>query len=413
MGQKSNNILLIALFVGIIAGVYCGWAFGEKMMGVKFIGDIFLNALRMIIVPLIICSMITGITNLGDVRRLGKTGIKTIIYYMATTGVSVLLGLILVNLIKPGIGAQTTGVNLPEMIRAREGFSFIDVLMGLIPSNLFRSMAETQILPLIIFSLFFGGVLTTLGKKAEGVINFFSICNEAIMKIVHIIMYFAPLGIFGLIAGKLGSVGGGPAFLVELNRLGKYAMTVISGLLIHGIIVLPLFLLILARRNPFYYLFNMSSALTTAFSTASSSATLPLTMECVEKKNLIPQRASSFVLPLGATINMDGTALYEAVAAMFIAQSYGIHLELGQQIIIFFTATLAAIGAAGIPEAGLVTMILVLQSVNLPLEGIGMILTIDWFLDRCRTTVNVWGDSVGAAVIAHTREIQESKSEVT
>ncbi|MGB2697247.1 MAG: dicarboxylate/amino acid:cation symporter [Candidatus Zixiibacteriota bacterium] len=408
MGKKSNNILLIALFVGIIAGGFSGWAFGEKMVGVKFIGDIFLNALRMIIVPLIICSMITGITNLGDVRKLGKTGIKTIFYYMATTGISVLIGLILVNLIKPGIGAQTAGATLPEIIRSREEFSFIDVLMGLIPSNLFKSMAEMQILPLIIFSLFFGGVLTTLGKKAEGVINFFSVCNEAIMKIVHLIMYFAPLGIFGLIAGKLGSVGGGQAFLFELSKLGKYALTVIIGLSVHGVFVLPLFLLILARKNPFSYLFNMSSALTTAFSTASSSATLPLTMECVEKKNLISQRASSFVLPLGATINMDGTALYEAVAAIFIAQSFGIHLEPGQQIIIFFTATLAAIGAAGIPEAGLVTMILVLQSVNLPLEGIGMILTIDWFLDRCRTTVNVWGDSVGAAVIANTKEIQRS-----
>jgi solute carrier family 1 (high affinity glutamate transporter) protein 1 len=232
------------------------------------------------------------------------------------------------------------------------------------------------------------------------------------MRIVHLIMYFAPLGIFGLIAGKLGSVGGGQAFLFELSKLGKYASTVIIGLLIHGIFVLPLFLLILARKNPLSYFLNMSSALTTAFSTASSSATLPLTMECVERKNLISQRASSFVLPLGATINMDGTALYEAVAAIFIAQSFGIHLGPGQQIIIFFTATLAAIGAAGIPEAGLVTMILVLQSVNLPLEGIGMILTIDWFLDRCRTTVNVWGDSVGAAVIANTKEIKKSDSAI-
>lgn len=410
MVKRSNNIFLIALFAGIIAGGFCGWAFGEKIVGVKFLGDIFLNALRMIIVPLIICSMITGITNLGDVRRLGKTGIRTIFYYMATTGISVLIGMILVNLIKPGSAAQVAGAGLPEIIRGREEFSFIDVLMGLIPSNLFQSMAQMQILPLIVFSLFFGGVLTTLGQKAQGVIDFFSVCNEAIMKIVHLIMYFAPLGIFGLIAGKLGSVGGGQAFSLEMSKLGKYALTVISGLLIHGVFVLPLLLLILTRRNPLSYALNMSSALTTAFSTASSSATLPLTMECVEKKNLVSQRASSFVLPLGATINMDGTALYEAVAAIFIAQSFGIHLEPGHQIVIFLTATLAAIGAAGIPEAGLVTMILVLQSVNLPLEGIGMILTIDWFLDRCRTTINVWGDSVGAAVIAHTGEIQKSAS---
>jgi Na+/H+-dicarboxylate symporter len=408
MQGKSNNIYLTALFTGIIAGGFCGWAFGEHMVGVKFLGDMFLNALKMIIVPLIICSMITGITKLGDVRKLGQTGIKTIFYYMATTGISVIIGLILVNLIQPGVGAKVTQAAVPEMIRGREEFSFIDVLMGLIPSNLFQSMAQMQILPLIIFSLFFGGVLTTLGKKAEGVINFFSVCNDAIMKIVNLIMYFAPVGIFGLIAGKLGSVGGGEAFTLELSKLSKYALTVITGLLIHGILVLPLLLLILARRNPLFYVLNMSSALTTAFSTASSSATLPLTMECVEKKNSVSQRASSFVLPLGATINMDGTALYEAVAAMFIAQSFGIHLQLGQQTIIFLTATLAAIGAAGIPEAGLVTMILVLQSVNLPLEGIGMILAIDWFLDRCRTTVNVWGDSVGAAVIAHTKDFEKA-----
>jgi len=364
----------------------------------------------MIIVPLIICSMITGITNLGDVRKLGKTGAKTIFYYMATTGISALIGIILVNLIQPGIGAKAAGAPFPEILKGREEFSFIDVLMGLIPSNLFQSMAQMQILPLIIFSLFFGGVLTTLGKKGEGVINFFSVCNEAIMKIVHLIMYFAPVGIFGLIAGKLGSVGGGEAFTLEFAKLARYALTVIIGLSIHGFLVLPFLLLILARRNPLLYVFNMSSALTTAFSTASSSATLPLTMECVEKKNLVSQRASSFVLPLGATINMDGTALYEAVAAMFIAQSFGIHMEFGHQIMIFLTATFAAIGAAGIPEAGLVTMIIVLQSVNLPLEGIGVILTIDWFLDRCRTTVNVWGDSVGAAVIANTKEIRKSST---
>jgi len=410
MQKNSNNILLIAIFIGIIAGGFCGWAFGEKMVAVKFLGDIFLNALRMIIVPLIICSMITGITNLGDVRKLGKTGAKTIFYYMATTGISALIGIILVNLIQPGIGAKAAGAPFPEILKGREEFSFIDVLMGLIPSNLFQSMAQMQILPLIIFSLFFGGVLTTLGKKGEGVINFFSVCNEAIMKIVHLIMYFAPVGIFGLIAGKLGSVGGGEAFTLEFAKLARYALTVIIGLSIHGFLVLPFLLLILARRNPLLYVFNMSSALTTAFSTASSSATLPLTMECVEKKNLVSQRASSFVLPLGATINMDGTALYEAVAAMFIAQSFGIHMEFGHQIMIFLTATFAAIGAAGIPEAGLVTMIIVLQSVNLPLEGIGVILTIDWFLDRCRTTVNVWGDSVGAAVIANTKEIRKSST---
>ncbi|KPL01967.1 MAG: sodium:dicarboxylate symporter [candidate division Zixibacteria bacterium SM23_73_2] len=410
--SKSSQIVLIGIFIGILAGGFCGWAFGESMLSVKFLGDIFLNALRMIIVPLIICSMITGVTNLGDIRRLGKTGYKTILYYMATTGISVVIGIILVNLIQPGIIEGAGKGVLPELLKGKEEFSFIDVLMGLIPSNLFKAMTEMQILPLIIFSLLFGGVLTTLGEKAKPVINFFAVSNEAIMKIVHLIIYFAPVGIFGLVAGKLGAVGGGQAFYLELSKLGKYALTVIVGLLIHGIFVLPLLLFVFTKRNPISYLYNMITALTTAFSTASSSATLPVTMECVEKKNLVSQKASSFVLPLGATINMDGTALYEAVAAIFIAQSFGIHLNFSHQVIIFFTATLAAIGAAGIPEAGLVTMVIVLQSVNLPIEGIGLILTIDWFLDRCRTTVNVWGDSVGAAIIAKTKEIEKPTNRI-
>jgi Na+/H+-dicarboxylate symporter len=194
-------------------------------------------------------------------------------------------------------------------------------------------------------------------------------------------------------------VGGGVAFAGELAKVGKYSLTVLVGLGAHGVIVLPLLLLLVARRNPWLYARNMGQALTTAFSTASSSATLPVTMECVEEKNGVSPASGDLVLPVGATINMDGTALYEAVAAIFIAQSYGIPLGFGDQLIIFFTATLAAVGAAGIPEAGLVTMVLVLQSVGLPLEGIGAILAVDWFLDRFRTTVNVWGDAVGAAVV--------------
>jgi Na+/H+-dicarboxylate symporter len=247
--------------------------------------------------------------------------------------------------------------------------------------------------------LFFGGILTTLGERGRPVLAFFEAVNDVVMKMVHLIMYFAPLGVFALIAYRLGKAGGGGLFWMELAKLLKYALTVITGLLIHGVFVLPIILWVLGRRNPARYAFNMGNALTTAFSTASSSATLPLTMECAEEKNSVSNRAASFVLPLGATVNMDGTALYEAVAAIFIAQAYGVPLAFPQQVVIFITATLAAIGAAGIPEAGLVTMVIVLKSVGLPLEGIGLLLSIDWFLDRFRTTVNVWGDSVGAAII--------------
>jgi len=219
------------------------------------------------------------------------------------------------------------------------------------------------------------------------------------MKIVHIVMYFAPLGVFALVSSKLGAAGGGDLFLLELLKIGKFAVTVILGLMIHALITLPAILYFVAKKNPLTYFKNMSSALTTALSTASSAATLPVTIECVEEENRISRRTTLFVIPLGATVNMNGTALYESIAAIFIAQMIGVHLGLGDQVLIFLTATLAAIGAAGIPEAGLVTMVIVLQAVGLPLEGIGMLLSIDWFLDRIRTSVNVWGDSIGAAVV--------------
>ena len=217
-------------------------------------------------------------------------------------------------------------------------------------------------------------------------------------------MYFAPIGVFALIASKLGAAGGGDLFLVELAKIGKYAWTVILALLLHGVLVLPAILYFVTRRNPLTYLKNLTAALTTAFSTASSSATLPITIECAEENNQVSRKASLFVLPLGATVNMNGTALYEAVAVMFIAQMMGIEMGFAEQMIVLITATLAGIGAAGIPEAGLVTMVMVLQAVGLPLEGIGMLLSIDWFLDRCRTTLNVWGDSVGAAVVGTLEE---------
>jgi Na+/H+-dicarboxylate symporter len=209
-------------------------------------------------------------------------------------------------------------------------------------------------------------------------------------------MHLAPIGIFALIAARLGNAGGGEQFLAEIKAVGLHVVTVLTGLLIHGIILL-LILLLVARRG-LDYLLGMARALLTAFGTASSSATLPLTMECA-RENQVDAKAVKFVLPLGATINMDGTALYEAAAVLFIAQAYGIDLSLMQQVIVFVTATLAAIGAAGIPEAGLVTMVIVLTAVGLPLDGIALLLAVDWFLDRFRTTINVWGDSVGAAVI--------------
>jgi len=306
---------------------------------------------------------------------------------------------VMVNVLEPGAAVEMTENKIPEHVAEKKAIGITDILKSFVSPNLIHSMANMEILPLILFSLVFGAVLTTLGEPGKQAIAFFDTVNTAIMKIVHLIMYFAPIGVFALIASKLGAAGGGDLFLNELAKIGKYAWTVILALLIHGVLVLPVILYFVTGRNPLIYFKNLTPALTTSFSTASSSATLPVTIECAEENNQVSRKASLFVLPLGATVNMNGTALYEAVAVMFIAQMMGIEMGFAEQMIVLITATLAGIGAAGIPEAGLVTMVMVLQAVGLPLEGIGMLLSIDWFLDRCRTTLNVWGDSVGAAVV--------------
>ncbi|QPJ65733.1 MAG: dicarboxylate/amino acid:cation symporter [Candidatus Nitrohelix vancouverensis] len=396
--MKSNQLLLYMMLAGIALGIFCGWSFGHRMEAVAWIGEMFLDVLKMLVIPLIVSSMIVGISGLGDIRKVGKTGVLALIYFSTTTAIAVLIGIIMVNIFQPGVGVELAS-EIPDKVAGKEVVGITDVLKSFVSPNLVESMANMDILPIIIFSLIFGGTLTTLGEKGVPVIAFFEGVNEAIMKMVHLIMYVSPIGVFALIASKLGAAGGGDLFVAEIMKIGKYAATVITALLVHALIVLPLILVLVTKRSPLVYFRNISEALTTAFSTASSSATLPVTMECVVNSNGVRKKSAQFVLPLGATINMDGTALYESVAAIFIAQMVGIELGMGQQMIIFLTATLAAIGAAGIPEAGLVTMVMVLQSVGLPLEGIGMLLSIDWFLDRCRTTINVWGDSIGAAVV--------------
>ncbi len=400
----KHNWLLYSMIAGIFLGVFSGWMYGSSMLAVEWIGEMFLDALKMLVVPLIISSMIVGIAGLGDIRKVGKTGLIALIYFMITTCMAVAIGLVMVNIIEPGVAVEMTIEHVPEKVAGKEEVGITDILKTFVSPNLVQSMVKMEILPLIMFSLVFGGVLTTLGEPGKRAIEFFDTVNNAVMKIVHLLMYVAPLGVFALIASKLGAAGGGDLFLVELAKVGKYAGTVVIALLIHGLLILPIILYVTTRRNPFIYFKNVTEALTTAFSTASSSATLPVTIECAEDYNQVSRKSALFVLPLAATVNMNGTALYESVAAMFIAQMLGVQLGFGDQMIIFVTATLAGIGAAGIPEAGLVTMVMVLQSVGLPLEGIGMLLSIDWFLDRCRTTVNVWGDSIGAGVVDYLEE---------
>jgi len=399
MSHKHSMIVLYLIVAGMVSGMLAGWYFGEDVLVIKWMGTLFLNALKMTIIPLILAAVISGVASLGDVRKLGKPGGLTMLYYLSTTVIAIIIGLVLVNIIQPGTGVEMNAEALAAgTAKAAEGGNtgFSDILLSLVSSNLVRSAVDLKLLPLVFFAVLFGAAVTTVGKSGQPVINFFEGLNETMMKIVGWIMYFAPLGVFSLVASSLGEAGGGEAFLATIMGIGKYVSTVLIALGVHAVV---LFVIMMAMsRRGITFLTDMMRALLTAFGTASSSATLPLTMECAKEHGL-SERSVRFVLPLGSTVNMNGTALYEAIAAMFIAQMYGIDLVLSDQILIVVTATLAAIGAAGIPQAGTVTMLIVLGAVGLPAEGIGILLSVDWFLDRFRTTVNVWGDAVGAAVM--------------
>lgn len=396
MPHSHAVLLLISIVLSAIGGVLLGWFFGELSVQIGWLGDLFLNALKMVIIPLIVASVISGIGALGDIRKLGRLGGSTLLYYALTTATAVFIGLIVVNIIQPGAGIDLGDATVPERILEKQGTGAADIVMSLISANLFASATQMQLLPLIVFAILFAMALTTIGERSKPVFAVFDGINEAMMKLVIWIMYFAPIGIFALIAARIGIAGGGEELLREIQAVGWHVVTVLTGLFIHFCFLFLLLQLIAGKS--FSYLLGMSRALFTGFGTASSTATLPLTMENARENN-VSDKAIKFVLPLGSTVNMDGTALYEAAAVLFIAQAYGIDLTMTQQAIVFITATLAAIGAAGIPEAGLVTMVIVLSAVGLPLDGIALLLAVDWFLDRFRTVINIWGDSVGAKVI--------------
>ena len=395
--MKNNNWLLWALLAAAIAGIFCGWFFGTSMLAIEWVGELFLDALKMVIIPLIVAAVISGIASLGGTSGgLKRLSGLTVLYYFCTTAIAVLLGLIIVNIIQPGTGITEVSQVVPDRVSGKEETGMVEIIRSLIGDNIVASAAETKLLEVIVFSILFGAALTTVGERGKALVAFFEGMNDVMIKIVVWIMYFAPIGIFALVSSKLGDSGGGEHFWREILGVGKYMLTVIIGLTLHFFVLMTI-LIVVSRRGR-QFIATMSKALITAFGTASSTATLPLTIECAMEAN-VDKRAAKFVLPLGSTVNMDGTALYEAVAVMFIAQAYGIHMAPMDQVLIFITATLAAIGAAGIPEAGLVTMVIVLTAVGLPMEGIGLLLAVDWFLDRLRTTVNVWGDSVGSTVV--------------
>ncbi|HPF50751.1 MAG TPA: dicarboxylate/amino acid:cation symporter [Draconibacterium sp.] len=395
---KLHWQILIALFLAVLFGYYVP----HGIHYTSWMGDIFLTALKMVIVPLILSSIISGVTSMGSGKNLGRLGGKTLLYYISTSTFAIFTGLILVNVIRPGVGMEMGFKQNVEGLAEKAG-SVNDILMRIVPSNIFESMVNGDILPIIFFAVIFGVFIGRVGDKyRENLTTFFEAVFEVMMKMTMFIVKFTPLGVFGIVsrevsrnADNLASIAGGMAI---------YMLTVILALGIHALFTLPMIVRFVAKAKPFKHLNNMATPLLTAFSTASSSATLPLTMEAVEHKSGVSNKITSFTLPLGATINMDGTALYECVAAMFIAQVYGIELHFVQQMLIVVTALLASIGAAGIPMAGLVMLTVILTAAGLPLEGIGLILAVDLPLDMMRTTVNVWSDSCGAVTVARSEK---------
>ncbi len=400
------NILKIKLhwqiLIALILAVLFGYFFPDNVEYVAWMGDIFLRSLKMVIIPLIFSSIISGVTSIGEGKNLGRLGLKTLTYYLATSTMAILTGLIIVNIIKPGVGVDLGFSKEVEGLAEHAG-SVKDILYRLIPENIVDVMATGEILPVIFFAVLFGFFITQVSVKyKESLSTFFDAVFEVMMKVTLFIIKFTPLGIFGIVAREVARNSDQLASIA--GSLAVYSLCVVAGLLVHALITLPLIVRIVGKARPFAHLKNMATPLLTAFSTSSSSATLPLTMEALEHNSGVSNKITSFTLPLGATINMDGTALYECVAAMFIAQAYGVDLTFLQQMLVVFTALLASIGAAGIPMAGLVMITVVLSAVGLPLEGIGLILAVDRILDMIRTSVNVWSDSCGAVTIARSEK---------
>lgn len=407
---KLHWQILIAILIACLAGTLT--AQDTSIFGVSlyvtydFIGSLFLNALRMIMVPLIMASIIMGISGISASGNLGRLGGKTLVYYLASSFIAILTGLVLVNLIQPGILAgapagQQLGLaeNLGQIIEKVEGRGISDlaaIFLRMVPTNIVAAAAEGQMLGLIFFSLVFGFFMTRIDKgPANSLQNFWQGVFQTMMKVTLWVMSFAPIGVFGLVA-KTVTATGFSAFVPLLS----FFLTVLLALAYHTFITLPLVLKFIAHVNPWRHFRAMSTALLTAFSTASSSATLPMTLKCIEENAGVSNRTSSFVLPLGATVNMDGTALYECVAAIFIAQAYGLELTFATQFTIVLVALLTSIGVAGIPAASLVAITIILTAIGLPIEAIGLILVTDRILDMCRTAVNIFSDSCGTVVIA-------------
>jgi len=400
---KLHWQIIICMIVGTLIGLYF-YTLGSDHFLYDFIillGDIFIRLLKMVIVPLIFTSIIIGISSIKDRAKIGRLGVKTFLYYISTSLIAILIGLALANTIEPGMGATPIeGESAYDTTKLSSSTSILDILKRMIPLNPISAMANGDMLGIIFFAIFFGIMMSFVdSKQSKPIKSIIESIYAIVMKMTQAIIKCAPIGVLGLITKTVSNTG-----LSVFKDLGLYALTIASGLTIHLFIVLPLILLVFVKTNPLNHFRAIASAMVTAFSTSSSSATLPVTMKCVKDNVKASNEVTSFVLPMGATINMDGTALYECAGVLFIAQALGIPLDAGQQFIVVITALLASIGAAGIPSAGLVMLFIVTDAVGLKSDAValwvGSMLAIDRPLDMFRTMVNISSDSVGAAVIA-------------
>ena len=385
---STETLTIAAIFTGVAAGVWLP----EAMLSFKWMGDLFLMLLKMLIVPLVFASVFVAIVSLGSGEALKNLGLKALGYYLLTTALAVTTGLVVVGIVQPGAAhhlAASAAVTVPPAQR------FSALLLSFVPANIFASLSEGKIVQVLVFVLFFAVAVLHLERARRDTLQeFFESVNDAMGKIAEWVIKLTPLGVFSLIGYVIAKEG-----LSTLWELKSYVVAVLLGLFVHALVVLPAVASLLGRFDPLAYFKSVREAVLVAFSTASSAATLPVSIETAYEKGGVRKESAGFILPLGATVNMDGTALYEAVAVMFIANSYGMELGFSQQIVIFLTATFASIGAAGIPGAGLVMMTMILSAVGLPLEAIGLIAAVDRILDMFRTAINVWGDLLAAKVL--------------
>ncbi len=403
MAEKKRISLLLKISIGFILGIIFGFAVGPVvpsspvlsnyiMPFIDLVGKIFLRLLMMLIVPLVFASLVAGAASVGDVRKLGRIGIKTLALYLVTTAVAIVIGLACGNLFNAGVG-----MNIPGDLQAsaREAKPLVDVILDIFPTNPVASMVNANMLQIIVFALFFGVACILAGERGKKISDFFGNVAEVMYSVTHMVMSFAPYGVFSLIAITAARFG-----VAILAPFAKVIAAVYIGCIIHAVLVYSGMIAVFCKRSPMWYFKGVQEAAITAFVTRSSSGTLPVTLANVRDNLGVSEGVSSFVLPLGATINMDGTALYQGVCALFVAQAFNIPLTLDMQIGIVVTATLASIGTAGVPGAGLIMLTMVLTSVGLPIEGIALVAGIDVILDAARTCLNVTGDTAVCAVVA-------------